>query len=148
MKQIFILAFILLATLSSSYADCSNFLCPSTASTFSLKFTPNPIVNGLKLSVTVTGILASDVPPGCIFNFGYFDIDNGNMLNGDSANFCSSSGIICPIPSGQAFSTSIDFTAPDNLPSSPIVVKGSIIDPRAITNPIVGCSFTSVEAGS
>jgi hypothetical protein len=150
MKQNFILAFILLATLSMVNASqlhkrTTNFgPCPvdPPVSQFTVSLSPDPIAFGSNVDVTISGKLDKDVPADSKDILQVPFLDSTFVPIGDifTVDLCKATGVKCPIPAGTAINTKV--TVP--VPKQEDIPKGSSIVVAAIdeTDEFIGCALS------
>ncbi|RHZ86188.1 hypothetical protein Glove_54g101 [Diversispora epigaea] len=125
MKQIFV--FILLTSLLmvnaipyQLYKRTTNFgACPvdPPPSLLTVKLSPDPIVPGKTVAVTISGKLAVEVPAeqgSTLAQVPFLDTDYVPIIDPFSTDFCTCDGIKCPIPAGTEFNTVVNVPVPES----------------------------------
>jgi hypothetical protein len=144
MNRKFIFTFILLATLSTIYAmpyqprDFNLNACPDNLPLLNLTLSPNTIVPAEDFTFNISGKLDVEILPGFSFLALFDDDSNSNpdLSTSFEDDFCAAGqGIICPIPAGTEFNTTIKNFAPGLLPKS-FKIVALILDHYLIGNAI------------
>ncbi|CAB4479098.1 uncharacterized protein OCT59_027485 [Rhizophagus irregularis] len=130
MNRIFILAFVLFATLFAVNAaplelvkrETKFPLCPGLPPDvvgLDVKMTPDPLVPGQEETFDIKGTLKKDVVAGDLLGLGFVDLVAKAPI-GDPlvVDICTIPGVTCPIKAGTEFSTTQKYTAPKDLPQS------------------------------
>ena len=134
MSRIFILAFVLFATLFAVNAaplalekrqilflPCPGL--PPDVVGLDVKMTPDPLVPGQEETFDIKGTLKKDVVAGDLFGLGFVDpVAQAPIGDPLVVDICTIPGVTCPIKAGTAFSTTQKYTAPKDLPQSYIIV--------------------------
>src|SRR5687767_6886138 len=111
MKQNFILAFTLLATLSMVNALTKFNPCPVSPPVpqFSVSLSPDPIAPGKTVDVTITGKLDVDVPEDSKDTLQVPFLDPLAVPIGVifTVDLCKAPGVTCPIKTGTEISTKV-----------------------------------------
>ncbi|CAG8562801.1 10806_t:CDS:2 [Diversispora eburnea] len=120
--------------------------CRPSSNLLTVKLSPDPIVPGKTVAVTMSGTLAVDVPadPGStLAEVAFLDTDYVPVIDPFSTDFCASEGIKCPIPAGTEFSTVLNVPVPASadLPSQFEIVV-DIKDGK--TEEFLGCALSDV----
>ncbi|EXX63310.1 uncharacterized protein OCT59_024128 [Rhizophagus irregularis] len=136
MNRIFILAFVLFATLfavnaaplelvkrETKFPPCPN--APPDVVGLDVKMTPDPFVPGKEETFDIKGTLKKDIVAGDLLGLGFIDLVAEAPI-GDPlvVDICTLPGVTCPIKAGTAFSTTQQLTAPaaSDLPKSYAII--------------------------
>jgi hypothetical protein len=146
MKQTFIFAIILLATLSIVNATplhkrATTFvICPSgSPNTVTVSIQPDPPVSNSNLIITVSGTLTTGtINTGSLFSFQAID-SSGTADTPVTVDICSASGITCPIATGDSFS--IVNTVPTGTLTGTYTLVVGILD---ATGAVLACSMGTI----
>ncbi|EXX56457.1 uncharacterized protein OCT59_017818 [Rhizophagus irregularis] len=161
MSRIFILAFVLFATLFAVNAaplalekrEILFLPCPGLPPDvvgLDVTVTPVPIVAGTEETFVIKGTMKKDIVTGDFLGIAFIDI-NAKKPIGDPlvVDICSLPGVTCPIKAGTAFSTTQKYTAPKELPTSYAIGIGIGHGQPPNVEPIA-CAFTlvGIDSGS
>lgn len=157
MSRIFILAFVLFATLfavnaapfalvkrETQFLPCPN--APADVALLNVKMTPDPVVPGGQETFAITGTMKKDIVDGDQLLIAFVDPNAqqpiGNPLLVD---ICKSTEAKCPIKAGTEFSTTQTLTAPseEELPSTYIIGVGIGHGQPPNVEPI-GCAYALI----
>lgn len=136
MSRIFILAFILFATLFAVNAAPlelgkgeTKFLpCPGVKPgvvLLDIKMTPDPVVPGKQESFDIKGKMKKNIVKGDLLGIVFVDIINNEPMGEPTVvDICKSTGAKCPVKAGTEFSTTQKLTAPAKLPPTYAILVG------------------------
>jgi hypothetical protein len=151
MSRIFILAFVLFATLfavnaaplalvkrETQFLPCPGF--PPDVVPLDVKMTPDPVVPGGQETFDIKGTMKKDIVDGDFLVIAFIDA-NAEQPIGEPliVDICKSTGVKCPIKAGTEYSTTQQLTAPAKLPS-PYVIGIGI----GHENEPIACAYTLV----
>ncbi|RGB29622.1 hypothetical protein C1646_672308 [Rhizophagus diaphanus] len=122
MSRIFILAFVLLATLfavnaaplalekrETKFEQCPNL--PPTVAILDVKITPDPVVAGGDETFDVKGTMQKDLVTGDLIVFAFIDLVTNQPIEDPLiVDLCTLPGVTCPIKAGTVFSTTQKYT--------------------------------------
>ncbi|PKC55927.1 hypothetical protein RhiirA1_474798 [Rhizophagus irregularis] len=129
MSRIFILAFVLFATLfavnaaplelekrETQFTPCPDL--PPDAVGLDIKMTPDPVVLGAVETFDIKGTMKKDIIAGDWLGIAFIDLAKQLPIEYPLAlDICTLPGVTCPIKAGTVFSTTQEYTAPDELPA-------------------------------
>ncbi|CAB5368137.1 unnamed protein product [Rhizophagus irregularis] len=124
MSRIFILAFVLFATLfavnaaplelekrETKFPPCPGL--PPGAVGLDIKMTPDPAVIGAKETFDIKGTMEKDIVDKDWLGIGFIDLDEQKThRTSPYFEYLCNTGVTCPIKAGTEFSTTQEYTAP------------------------------------
>jgi hypothetical protein len=161
MSRIFILAFILFATLfavnaaplalekrETQFQTCAGL--PPDVVGLDIKMTPDPVVPNTEETFDIKGTMKKDIVAGDWLGIEFIDDDTEIPLEDILfVDICTLPGVTCPIKAGTAFSTTQKYTAPKEFPKSYAIViaigrgKAPVAEPIACSTVSIGGSGPS-----
>jgi hypothetical protein len=148
MRQNIIFVFILLVTLSIvnavphrlhkrnlEFSDCPK------GDPLEVDAKPDPTKPGEKNTYEISGKLTKEIPEDSILFIGFVD-PKPERLIGDplTVNFCDDD-VKCPVDAGTSFEKKEDYTTPDDLPDSYLVIVAIVSGDK---KELLGCAFAAV----